>query len=50
MALEDMVNAMAMPGGVTYDEYLRSCLAPVPIQDKVQKVSEEDLGKKIIQM
>ena len=29
-ALEDMINATAMPGGVTYEEYLRSCLAPLP--------------------
>ena len=31
-ALENMINAMAMPGGVSYDDYLRSCLAPLPVQ------------------
>ena len=33
MALEHMINALAMPGGITYDEYIRSCLAPLPIQN-----------------
>ena len=38
MALEHMVNAMAMPGGVSYEDYLRSCLAPLP----VLKVQEDE--------
>ena len=32
-ALEDMTDSMAMPGGLTYNEYLISCLAPLPKQD-----------------
>ena len=54
LALEDMTNALAMPGGVTYEDYLRSCLAPLPIHsDQVQnssilakpkEVSDVDLG------
>ena len=54
LALEDMTNALAMPGGVTYEEYLRSCLAPLPIHsDQIQnsqilanskEVSDGDLG------
>ena len=35
-ALDDMINALAIPGGKTYEEYLISCLAPMPIQDQVQ--------------
>ena len=30
MALEDMTNLLAMPGGITYQEYLQQCLAPLP--------------------
>ena len=54
LALEDMTNALAMPGGVTYEDYLRSCLAPLPIHsDQIQnsqilakpkEVSDGDLG------
>ena len=32
-ALEDMIDSMAMPGGLTYNEYLLSCLAPLPKQE-----------------
>ena len=49
-----MTNALAMPGGVTYEEYLRSCLAPLPIHSdqeqsspilaKSKEVSDGDLG------
>ena len=45
---QDMTKALAMPGGVTYDDYLRSCLAPLPAQSHVQtshirEVSEDAL-------
>ena len=35
-ALEDMTDALAMPGGITYDQYLVSCLAPPRSQDSEQ--------------
>ena len=47
MALEDMTNQLAMPGGVTYEKYLKSCLAPpLPIKDQVHipKTITQDLN------
>ena len=35
LALEDMTNCLAMPGGINYEEYLKSCLA-LPIMDSSQ--------------
>ena len=37
MALENMTNSLAMPGGISYEEYLKLCLrAPLPanVQDQ----------------
>ena len=41
-ALEHMINAMAMPGGVSYEDYLRSCLAPLPIQNETKPAPNQD--------
>ena len=41
MALEHMIDSLAMPGGVTYDEYLVQCLAPVQ-QCGTQSTSEAE--------
>ena len=41
-ALQDMVDSMAMPGGLTYDEYLTSCLAPSPKQDPEHEEEFQD--------
>ena len=35
-ALEHMINVLAMPGGVTYEDYLPSCLAPLRDQNEVK--------------
>ena len=41
-SLDDMINATAMPGGIPYDDYLRSCLAPLPNQ-KDDKTTEPEV-------
>lgn len=40
IALEHMINATAMPGGVTYEDYLRSCLAPALVKEDVKATPE----------
>ena len=34
-ALDNMINATAMPGGISYEDYFRSYLAPLPIKTVV---------------
>ena len=34
-----MISALAMPGGITYEEYLCLCLAPMPVKDKTPEAS-----------
>ena len=41
LALQHMIEATAMPGGVPYEDYLRSCLAPVVVQQKEKANSTE---------
>ena len=38
-ALEHMIDAIAMPGGISYEDYLRSCLAPLPTSNDTKKDS-----------
>ena len=45
-AFEDIINEMTMLGGKTYEEHLRSCLAPLPIQHK-SVASVKDLSENI---
>ena len=34
MALQHMIDSMAMPGGISYEDYLRKCMAILPIQKR----------------
>ena len=45
-AFEDIINEMTMLGGKTYEEHLRSCLAPLPIQHE-SVASVKDLSENI---
>ena len=43
MALEHMIDSLAMPGGMSYEEYLWSCLAPIQTQSvENSKIEAED--------
>ena len=34
MALQHMIDSLAMPGGLSYEDYLWSCLAPLQVQNE----------------
>ena len=42
MALQHMIDSMAMPGGISYEDYLRKCMAILPIQKEIDLNNESD--------